>query len=163
MDQAKKNPTCKCGKRSELRSFTTFSYFYCTACKNEVSAIGEKPPVGVNDGWADHTSILARLASPSTGQMPKFMTPSPVYTPSAMPAGYVALKGDEVTCANCGALHGTLTQDLPHLPTRLSSASYYADWVTTFVFKECCPNENETRYVPSVKAYEFHVKNRGWV
>lgn len=188
--EAKKSLVCKCGKQAKFIQMHTFSYHYCELCKDEVKDEPKKSEKVV--GW-DSASALYGLtydqfkaakvqASMSgIGVTRTFttggMSQQPASAPSsALPPGYVALKGEQVTCDTCGHLKFFLPCDLSSL---VSVAQPWGNQDERYWPKEISDEVNV--WTPNVSAMDcvctrcyggafadrddgtLHIKGRGWV
>lgn len=162
MSDKAKAMMCKCGVLAKRIEMLTFSYYYCKDCKIEVGGKAEPvaAPAATPEKW-NWTNQSTKQISAAKMQALYPANPSPA-VPSALPPGYVALKGESVTCEQCGAEHGTLAQDLPGINTR-GHSPHLIDWNSLYVYDDCCDNESESRDDTWFNSVQFHVKHRGWV
>jgi hypothetical protein len=147
----KGTPVCKCGKQGRLIQMLTFSYYFCDGCRDEVQTKAEKP--------ADNT------ASNAWDPFIDFKMLSQLYSVAPTgnrPVGYVALKGEALTCANCGAEHGTLNQDLPADYTRRDFSTMLDKAQFTVPCFVCCMQQL-TNVPAAAGGFQWHIKGRGWV
>lgn len=142
-------PKCSCGKESTKKQFASFSYFYCTTCKVEVGYSPPSKPITPLWDWDSKKPLpQVNLAPQSTG---------------SLPAGYVALKGEDIVCANCSVVHGHLRQDLPSWPGQTRMFGGSGSFIDFNTLGKCCDNMKIDQYNASMCFTEFYVKGRGWV
>jgi hypothetical protein len=142
-------PKCSCGNQSIKKEFSTFKYYYCTACKIEVGQGTPVKPITPLWDWDSKKPLpQVNLKTPVSGKLP---------------AGYCALKGEGVTCYNCGVEHGTLRQDLPDGVTQYRMFGGTGSFIDFNTLGKCCDDMKIDRYNASQCFTEFYVKGRGWV
>jgi len=145
-------PKCSCGNQTSKKCFSTFEYYYCSACKKEVDP---KPAKEIEPLWAwDSKKPLPPL--PNGAGKPLNW--------GNLPKGYVALAGEDVTCSFCGVRHGTLNQDLPDASTDQNRIYFGTGTYVNFSPNgNCCPNMKFDRYNAFTAVNEIHIKDRGWL
>lgn len=183
--EAKKSLVCKCGKQAKFIQMLTFSYHYCELCKVEV----EEPKLSAstadtmyNEGYdlyaATSAAVTGSLTAsalkalygrssppPITGPLGGMPAPVPPPAPStgALPPGYVALKGEPVTCDNCGYLKFFLPHDLAE--TQLGARAWsqeLSDEIQNSAAKHRC-NRCGGGYAAHFLTGKLYVRRRGWV
>jgi len=159
-------PVCQCGKQARHIQMLTFSYDYCDACKVEVggkaAASDAKKPA---PAFCDDTRILdaRRYAMGGVPVVPPPPPYLPPLKPSNLPQGYVALKGENVTCSTCGYEHGQLIQDLPDDRSSMRRMGT-VDWSGNHMLGgRCCIDGDFTRYDVLKDETLFHISGWGWV
>jgi len=148
-------PVCQCGKQVRHIQMLTFSYNFCDSCRIEVGGKAESLPKAVTADMVEEALRGACGVPP-----PPYLPP---LKPSNLPTGYVALKGENVTCCRCGYEHGQLIQDLPgdKRPVRRMGT---VDWSgNQMLGGYCCIDYDYTRYDILKDETLFHISGRGWV
>lgn len=179
MSTAVKAPVCKCGAKARHIQMLTFSYDYCDACKAEVGGKAEPEPGLTLDmirkaekwNWGD---LLASPAQALKAAYPPPVPPAPSVNPfpavpSALPPGYVALKGEQVTCDACGYYCFNLPSDLSVGDPTGFGRIWNKDLVDEIHGASpkhsatgSCPNCPVGRFACSIGG-KIHVKGRGWL
>lgn len=130
----------------------TFSYNYCDNCKIEVAEASSTP----KKEWNPFEDVLGGTGYASYGGPNRH-----IKSFSALPPGYVALKGEAVVCNSCGYTHGVLNQDLPVISGRRGNFASYVDIVPSMLIMPCCPDEEPYRRAPDGNLY--NIKGRGFI
>lgn len=153
----RQQPVCNCGTTSVHKVFASFEYDYCSVCKKEV----EETEIEWNPFFDESNSLInnhVQLAYQAAFGSPANQS---AHTGAGLPAGYVALKGEDITCGKCGGYLGFLKQDLPVF-NAANPRGQVVDWSVMGITCIYCNNQNPGCRIAGNSFY-YHVRNRGWV